>query len=224
MRHLCGGAQTDRVHPAPTTEVCSLRRTASSDVPQLPTVHSRQGRHQHQRARRCPLQRRTPDCTHPGEAEDLTAYICAIRQTVSTGRRQTGNGGAQGRVVGLSGDSVQRSRPIPEVAGELQAPAVASVQQAVEEIDDGKAQRAALDALTPACTMFVSAALPPCRRRSSRSSSAPSPWRSRSRRTRSATRSRTFTPLPPHHQTPRAPRQPPPPTTAIIDLPRTDAP
>jgi len=64
---------------------------------------------------------------------------------------------AERRDAGLSGESVQRSRPIPEVASELQAPAVASVQQAVEEIDDGKAQRAALDALTRACTMFVSA-------------------------------------------------------------------
>ena len=31
------------------------------------------------------------------------------------------------------------------------------MQQAVEQVDDGQAQRTALDALTRACTMFVSA-------------------------------------------------------------------
>src|SRR6218665_3916922 len=60
--------------------------------------------------------------------------------------------------------------------------------------------------------------MPPCQRRSSRSSSTPSPWHSTSRKTRSAMRSRTPTPLPPNHPTPRAPRQPPLPTSAIIDL------
>src|SRR6218665_1392372 len=65
---------------------------------------------------------------------------------------------AERRDAGPSGEPVQRSRPsppIPEVAYEHQAPAVASVQQAVEQIDYGK--RAALHALTRACTLFVSA-------------------------------------------------------------------